>query len=217
MGVGREVRFSVQRIWSTAAWLAPILAVVAFVVLHVVAALAYPGGTRADPDRVGYSFAGNYWCDLMDATTYGGRANPGQPVALAAMVILCAGLGVLFAATPALFGPKALLRRWVVRVAGVGCALVAPWVGSSSHNLAVRLAGLLGVVAFGSTMFAILKMRVASAILLGLVVMNYLVWETGFGLPLLPLAQKVAFAGVLAWIVALSLQIREQLLHAAVR
>jgi hypothetical protein len=83
-------------------------------------------------------------------------------------------------------------------------------VGSSFHNAAVRVAGLLGTVAFASTMFAIPKMRAASAVLLGIVVANYLVWETGFGLWLLPLAQKVAFAGVLAWIVALSLQVREQ-------
>ena len=45
---------------------APIASVALFVGLYFVAAALYPGGTRAEPSRVGFSFADNYWCDVLD-------------------------------------------------------------------------------------------------------------------------------------------------------
>jgi hypothetical protein len=194
-------------LWRTVSWLAPIVGVALFVVLHVGAAAEYPGGTRTDPARVGYSFAQNYWCDLMDATTYGGKVNPGRPLALAAMGFLCAGLAVLWVAAPALF-PGARWRARVVRVAGIGCTLVAPWVGSSFHNLAVRVTALLGVTAFLATFTALRELRAAGAAVLVLVALTYFIWETGFGLPFLALVQKFAFAGALTWIVLVAWRVR---------
>ncbi len=196
-----------RRIWSTASWLLPILSVGVFVLLYVVAAAKYPGGTRWDPSPSGFSFAGNYWCDLMDAKSYGGSPNPARPAAQAALVILCGGLAVLWVAAPALF-PHPRWRAWVVRLGGIGCALAAPWVGTSLHDVAVRAAALFGVTALVLTIAALPELAATSACVLALVVFNYVVWEIGFGRPFLPLAQKLAFAAALTWIVLLALRVR---------
>jgi hypothetical protein len=190
--------------------------VVIFVALYCLAALLYPGGTRVEPARRGFSFCDNYWCDLLDATTYGGLPNPARPIALAAMMVLCAGLGVLWWATPVLF-PAGSPRGRVVRVAGIGCVLLVPWVGSSFHDLAIDLAGLLGVVAFVATVTAATarpaRSLVADGCVLALAAANFAMWQTGFGLRFLPFIQKLAFAAFLAWVLLLSLRVR----HAVTR
>lgn len=199
--------------WRLLSWLLPIATVFCFIVLHVAAALLYPGGTRADPGRRGFSFVQNYWCDLLDTTTYGGRRNPGRPIALAAMAVLCCGLAVLWLAVPALF-PSAPGRGWIVRLGGVGCAMVVPWVASRFHDLAINLAGLFGVVSLVATITAVRRdiggesLNTGGWCVLALVVVNYFIWETGLGLWLLPLVQRIAFAALLVWVVLLALRLR---------
>ena len=206
-----------NRVGRLLSWLVPIAAVIAFVALYAVAAVLFPGGTRAEPTRTGFSFLHNYWCDLMDATTHGGRTNPGRPVALAAMVVICGGLAVLWTAAPVLFR-RAPRRGWVVRVAGVGCALVAPWVGAGFHDRAIRVAVALGAVAFVTTLTALEPeharreiLRISGWCVLAVVAVTYFIWETGFGLPILPALQKLAFIGFLIWVVLLALRLRRVL------
>ncbi|MDP9150320.1 MAG: SDR family NAD(P)-dependent oxidoreductase [Myxococcota bacterium] len=205
-----------SRTWRTTASLVPLVAVAHFVALYAVAALLYPGGTRADPGRTDFSFVDNYWCDLLDATTYGGRRNPGRPVAVAAMVILSVGLAVLWWLTPGLF-PRARKRAWLVRSAGFACALVAPCVATIAHDMAINVAGIFGAVAFVTTMTARRPvggrgLRLCEISALALAAGSYLVWQTGCGLALLPLIQKLALLAFLIWVVLIALWIRHDAL-----
>lgn len=205
---------NVRRTCRLLSWLLPLASVVYFVALYSLAAFVYPGGARNEPARRGFSFIDNYWCDLLDATTYGGLENPARPIALAAMIGLCAGLSVLWWSTPVLFA-KGSRRGHLVRAAGIGCATLVPWVGSSFHDLAIDAAGLLGAVAFvatvtspGARTLGGVRSTLAEWIVLALAVLNYLVWQTGFGLQFLPFLQKLAFAAFLIWVVWLSLRVR---------
>jgi hypothetical protein len=192
----------------------PLASVVSFVALYSLAAFLYPGGTRNEPARRGFSFIDNYWCDLLDATTYGGIQNPARPIALVAMIDLCTGLSVLWWATPVLFA-KGSWRGYLVRTAGIGCAMLVPWIGSSFHDLAINVAGLLGAVAFVATVtkgrdrtIGSTSSKLTEWFVLALAAVNYLGWQTGVGLALLPFIQKLAFAAFLLWVVSLSLRIR---------
>jgi hypothetical protein len=207
----RDVRSAARLLF----WFAPMASVVTFVVLYALAALLYPGGTHSDPTRKGFSFVDNYWCDLLGATTCGGRPNPARPVAVVAMAILCTGLGVLWWATPLLFAPGSR-RAHVVRASGIGSALVVPWIASTFHDLAIDIAGLLGALAFVATMTGRRRRRAASSgsttigwCTLALIAVNYLVWQTRFGLRFLPLIQKMAFTAFLTWVVLLSTDVRK--------
>jgi hypothetical protein len=92
-GKGTQRLRLMLRSWQ---WAFPIASVLSFVGLYAVAAALYPGGTRIDPTRVGFSLAENYWCDLLDVVTYGRHQNCARPVAIAAMAVLCSGLAVLW-------------------------------------------------------------------------------------------------------------------------
>jgi len=198
--------------WSRP-WVArvPALSVAAFVLLYAVAACLYPGGTRADPGRVGFSFLDNYWCDLLDEVTYGGRQNPARSVALVATLILSAGLATLWWNVPASC-PDAPRRAAVARFSGLGSAAVIPFIASPHHNAAIDVAGLLGAVAFVAAMSALgnragRMLRAAASLALALSVTNYVLWRTRVGLPMLPIVQKGAFMAFLGWIVVLALRV----------
>lgn len=184
-----------------------VASVAAFICLYIVAAYAYPGGTRLDPARVGFSFVDNYWCDLLDAKTYGGRENPARPIAIAALMILCAGLSCLWWWLPASFGAAAR-RRVVVRSAGTVSAVVTPFIATSAHDEAINVAGLFALVAFVSTMSVVWKgsaplVRRSAAAALVFAISSYAIWQSGIALRALPLVQKAAFASFLCWIIAI--------------
>ncbi len=182
--------------------------VAAFVSLYATAAFLYPGGTRSDPGRRGFSFVENYWCDLLDATAGGGQPNPSRPVALAAMVCLAVGLSVFWWSAPMLF-PEARRRSSLARTAGIGSGLITPWVGTRAHDLVVHSAVLLGVVGFVSTATALRGrggrgLEVLGWAALAAAITNYAVWQTRIGIAAMPLIQKVAFALFLVWIASVA-------------
>ncbi len=187
---------------------------IAFVALHASAAWLYPGGTRSDPGRVGISFADNYWCDLLDATTYGGRHNPARPVAVLAMLALCAGLAVLWWSVPALF-PRARRRGFAVRVLGLASGAITPLVATPAHDLAIEVAGCLGVAGFVTTFSALgstggRALELVAWFALATATSNFVIWRTGIGLGWLPLVQKAAFASFLAWMVLMACRLRRE-------
>lgn len=187
---------------------APGLSVAAFCSLYVAAAWLYPGGTRADPKRIGFSLLDNYWCDLLDATSFDGRLNPARPVAIAATIILSAGLACLWWSAPALYS-GAPRRSLLVRSCGLASGALTPFIATRFHDLVINLAVLLGIIAFISTMTAIgvrgsRSLTLVSALALVLVLADFLSWKTGLCLGALPLVQKGAFAAFLSWVVLLS-------------
>jgi hypothetical protein len=186
----------------------PTLAVALFAALYAVAAWLYPGGTRSEPMRVGFSFVHNYWCDLLDAVAYSGRPNPARPVGLVAMGVLSVGLAVLWWSVPALWC-DAPGRAWLVRLSGLASAACLPLVGTAHHDRAIDVAGAFGVVAFVATMSALGRrsgraLTTLAAIALGLSVVNYALWRAHVGLGALPLVQKGAFAAFLGWVVVVA-------------
>jgi len=202
----------VRRAVLSLSWLVPLVSVTVFVALYATAAWVYPGGTRSDPGRVGFSFSDNYWCDLLDATTHGGRNNPSRPFAMAALFVFCTGLAVFWWSVPALF-PFAPRRGVLVRAAGIISALVMAWVATPLHDLAINVAGGLGVVGFVATISAVNArgqvVEIVTWSTLFAALSNFAIWQTGIGLSVLPLIQKVAFALFLGWMVLTSLRLRK--------
>jgi hypothetical protein len=192
-------------------WL-PDVGVVAFVLLYFYAASLYPGGTQSDPSTAGYSQLGNYWCDLLDASSYSGQANPGRPFALAATIFLPLALLPLWCAAPTLLG-EARAARIVVPVAGCSSMLLAIFVFTSAHDLVVNASSVLGFVAFATLLDGLRRRREHWLVTMGVVslllcVANFTMWQTGSLLGWMPMVQKAAFATVLVWALCTSARIR---------
>ncbi|MFN7116301.1 MAG: hypothetical protein ACK4TA_05840, partial [Saprospiraceae bacterium] len=60
------------RLWLR---LTPLVGIVLFLVLYIVAAFYYPGGSNADHSAKGFSIVHNYWCDLLAIGAKNGQIN----------------------------------------------------------------------------------------------------------------------------------------------
>lgn len=113
----------------------------------------YPGGTWFDIDSVGFSFWGNFWCDLLHTPALNGAANErGAHWARIAFWLFAAAL-LRFWPLAARLSPRAGARRWVESSGVAGAlALVLVTLFSSRddpvlHALFVVTSALLGVLA----------------------------------------------------------------------
>ncbi|PIQ21332.1 MAG: hypothetical protein COW65_09725 [Cytophagales bacterium CG18_big_fil_WC_8_21_14_2_50_42_9] len=76
--------------------LAPLFGSTLFLLLYFVATLYYPGGSQFDKNTKGFSWAHNYWCNLLNENAINGQPNPARPIALTAMMVLCLTLTVFW-------------------------------------------------------------------------------------------------------------------------
>jgi hypothetical protein len=197
-----------------ASWL-PAGGVGAFLLLYFWAASLYPGGTRADHQTRGYSHLSNYWCDLLDHVSYSGAINAGRPFAVLATIIWPLSLVPLWLQVPMLFrhGPA---LRWLVRITGPASMLVWALVFTHFHDLVINVASILGFIAIVATILGLVGTKNRALVRVGLLPMslamtNYLMWQTGSLLWLMPLVQKAAFTSSFFWIVAASSAVRRSL------
>lgn len=203
----------VARLW--AAWL-PAAGVGAFIALYLYAASMYPGGTQAHHEIHGYSHLSNYWCDLLDRVSYSGDINRGRPFAVLATIILPLSLIPLWLQVSVLFRDGSGLHR-LVQVTGSASMVFSTLVFTSVHDFAINVSSILGFVAVVATMLSLSGKKRRAALngvaLLSMIlgVTNYLMWQTGKFLWVIPLVQKAAFASFFVWIVATTIAIRRML------
>jgi hypothetical protein len=132
-------------------WFAILL--LGFLASMTLAALLYPGGTWFDAGSVGFSFWGNFWCDLLHSPAL--NAEPNERGALAARVSFWLFAAALLRFWPlvARLSPHPGVRRWVQGLGlAAALALVLVTLFSSRdepalHGTFVVSSALLGVVA----------------------------------------------------------------------
>ncbi|NNK29503.1 MAG: hypothetical protein HKP04_01465 [Flavobacteriaceae bacterium] len=185
--------------------LLPVFGMGLFVILYVLAALSYSGGTWIDPTAPGFSFWHNYLCDLLDYESLNGEINSGRYFARAALGVLCVSLIYLWIYLPHLL-PK---RSWNTRLmwfSGILALVTTMLLSSGTHDVTVRIAGALGAIALLSAFAEMWKAGYSGLVRFGFVCLfvflaNYYIYETGRGLYSLPVIQKITFSGFIAWFV----------------
>jgi hypothetical protein len=70
-----------QNIWV----LSPLFGTLIYLLLYIVATFFYPGGSQVDKNSFGFSWAQNYWCNLLNENAINGQHNSARPIAIAAM------------------------------------------------------------------------------------------------------------------------------------
>jgi hypothetical protein len=191
--------------------------------LLVAAMAAYPGGRWADPRAEGFDLVRNYLCDLIRPVAHDGRDNAtGMRLAQAALLLQAVALLPLWWLVGRRLLPRAELAA-AVRASGVLAALLLPAVAftpsdgtSRTHALAIGAAGAPGLLALGLGAWGLLArarewpgLAVLTALLLAASGATGALWLVTFSAAwpdawMLPLAQKLAWALLQAWGVALA-------------
>ncbi|GGD58314.1 hypothetical protein [Muriicola marianensis] len=195
-------------------WL-PGVGILFFLVLYVMAAITYPGGSAAQPAHTGFDFWNNYLCDLLDEYAINGELNSARYYARASLFVLCSGLILLWIFLPRLFDKKNF-GHFLMWITGITALFIIFLMGTQNHDLIVRLAGGFGFAAILSCAWALVKGGYRALGVLGYVcfivfLINYLIYETGLFIAALPLIQKVTFVLCLSWFSGLNYNLIKKL------
>jgi len=139
--------------------LTPFVGSLVFIILYVIAALLYPGGSGADKTAIGYSWTDNYWCNLLSEKAINGQNNIGRPVAITAMFALGLSLLTFWIMFPALTQLKKY-HRFLIQVSGTVCMLASFLLLTRiDHDLAVNTSSVFGLIAMSGTLIALYQLK----------------------------------------------------------
>ena len=189
--------------------LLPLLGMLIFLILYVVAALNYPGGSWKVPDSSGFSFWNNYLCDLLDEYAVNGMLNDARYFARAALAFLCSAILLLWFMLPRLF-PSPGINKTIMWLSGIFALGTTYFLSSGTHDLTLRIAGVFGIVAFIACLIELFRARFYKLFLVGVLsvvifVINYIIYETGIFIRALPLIQKFTFLCCMLWFLMLNI------------
>ena len=195
--------------------LIPFIGMGLFVLFYVIASILYPGGSYGNPDQVGFSFLDNYFCDLLDNNAIKGGENIARIPSRIAFGFLCFTLIFIWYHIPKLFKTKNF-NHHLIRVCGIMAMLVVMFLASGIHDTIVYTAGILGSVAFLATFVELFKEGHYKHFIFGicclvLILINYVVYETGINRNMLPVIQKITFIICISWFLLLMVSIHKKL------
>ncbi len=187
-----------------------------FIVLYVIAALLYPGGSGTDKAAIGYSWTDNYWCNLLSEKAINGQTNAARPVGVTAMFILCLSLSSFWILFPVLTQLKKY-HRLLIQVAGTVCMLTSFLLFSSiDHDLAVNTSSAFGLIAMIGTLVALYQLKWKWLFAFGLfdlllVALNNYLYHIRGMMIYLPVVQKFSFLSFLVWFSLIDLKLYRKL------
>ena len=189
----------------------PMVGMALFVLLYVVAAFLYPGGSWKFQQAEGFSFWHNYLCDLLDEYAINGQLNTARYVSRLALGFLCGGILLLWFYLPNLFEKKSTTQK-IMWTSGILALIATCFLSSGTHDFTVRLAGLFGSIAFVSCSIELYRHRYFKLFYFGIgcliiFIVNYYVYETGLYIRALPIIQKFTFLSFIVWFIILDLML----------
>ncbi len=184
--------------------LVPIVGICLFFLLYLFAALVYPGGSQVDKTENGFSLLHNYWCDLLADKAQNDEPNTAQPLAISAMILLCASLVVFWYYVPKLFEPHTQNAKTMQRT-GMSSMVISAFLFTDFHDTVINLGGTLGIIAVLLTFVNLYKSKFYKLFAVGMLCLmlclfNYFIYETKIYLSLLAVTQKITFVLFLGWL-----------------
>ena len=198
---------------SKAIWvLIPIFGSLLFIILYIIGAYLYPGGSETDNSSVGFSWTTNYWCNLLHENAINGQPNSAKPFAISGMLILGFALSTFW-----LVFPKHLITkkyfRLTIQVSGIAAMLSSLLLLTNvNHDLIVNIASSLGFIATLGTLVCLYQTKWYRLGIFGLlnillVGLNNYLYNTEGMMIYLPVVQKISFLSFLVWICLIDLKL----------
>lgn len=190
--------------------LTPFIGICIYIILYMASAKMYPGGSDVFPQREGFDWVNNFWCDLTDHITESGEINPARPVAIIAMAIFCFSIAILSYFVGKYFQeiPAARLIFYFTAAA----MIFANFAYSEFHDYSVYLAGLLGIYPLVMAFYGLYKRKLKQLFIIGafamfFLILNFFIYKTRIFYIALPLIQKFTFLSFIFWISMLNFKI----------
>lgn len=186
----------------------PVIGIVLFIVLYVIAARFYPGGSNADLLHEGFDWLNNYWCDLIARYGKNGVLNAARPIALTAMIILFSSLSVFWFLLPNYFH-ETRLGRLLIGYIGMSAMFILVFIFTTHHDTIIFIGGSLSSVPFIGTLRELYRSSWRSLFRLGcfclaLILLNFYSYLSGWLIAFLPLLQKITLLFFLAWVLLIN-------------
>ena len=188
----------------------PVLGILIFVILYILATFLYPGGSQADKNSIGFSWLNNYWCNLLNETAINGHPNPSRFIALSGMFVLCLALSYFWL----LFPKYTNIPKWgmlIIQISGILAMAIGLFLFTEHHDIVINLAGIFGLLALSGTFIGLYKNKwyglfyfgILNLLLIGL--NNYVYYTKGM-IIYLPIVQKIAFLSFLIWVCCMNIK-----------
>jgi len=182
----------------------PIIGIVAFVCLYLIAADQYPGGSFMDASSEGFDWSNNYWCNLYYTNAINGEPNPSRKFAIIGMCTLCASLLFFFFEFPMFFSLGKFWRN-IIPISGLSSMICAAFIYTDYHDVLSVLACSFGSLSLTGMFIGLQKRKMRNFVWTGifcvvLIALNAYIYFRQESIFILPILQKVTFATVLLWI-----------------
>lgn len=184
--------------------LTPVFGTFIFLILYIISANLYPGGSQVNKNSIGFSWANNYWCNLMYKNAVNGKINPARPFALTGMVILCSTISFFWIVFPHKVKTNKI-GKYIIQFSGSISMTFSLFLYTNQHDKMIITAGFFGVIALFGTFISLYKIKwyglfslgIINLLLLGL---NNYVYHIEELIIYLPIIQKISFLTFLIWI-----------------
>lgn len=189
--------------------LLPAISILLYPLVYVYAAILYPGGSNFNQNSIGYQFQLNYWCELLAPVAKNGSPNPAQYIAMGGMIMLSLGLALLWWWLPAMLSLNNTGKR-LVQISGIASMILVNFIFTQWHDAIINISGALGLIALSGLMLSLYRnknssMLIGSVICLLSFAANNYIYHTNNYIEALPAVQKISFALVLGWLLALNI------------
>lgn len=173
--------------------------------LFVVAASYYPGGTTDSASTVGYSWAHNFVSSLFAPRALNGAANPARQTAIAAMLLLCVSLAVIFKRIS--LKVRSQVHKKTIEIGGIGSMVYGFLAVTPMHDLMVSIGLIFSLVALLAMTHALYMERRRllfgwGSICVALSLLSAAMYYGDVLYGFLPVVQKVSLFACVAWLLA---------------
>jgi len=185
--------------------LIPILGICLYFILFIYSASKYPGGSRMNPDYLGFDWIHNYWCDLMAKKSYNGLKNLARPSAVAAWIIVCLSILFVFWKAVNQFYPTGKWRT-IFKTTSILTVIIGILSATDHHDLAVAVCFPFGAITAIGLTKGLLKSDMTiykNTVWLCLIFLSisFFLYFTNTGLQYLGVLQKIAIAMTMCWLI----------------
>ena len=188
----------------------PILGITLFVVLYIVAANYYPGGSNENRMKEGFDWIHNYWCDLLAENAKNGKYNSGRGFALTGMVILFSSIAVFWYYLPQFFHERKL-NTFIIRYTGSLAMFILIFIFTQFHDGVIGIGSTISAIPMAATLRELRKHQLKTLYFLGwfcifLILLNFFIYITNRFIVFLPLLQKITLVFFLLWILIIDVK-----------